>query len=676
MKPFPRLTAPRPVTKVLLGFALVLAVAAAAFDWNWFRRPLERYLIEKSGREVRIGDLHVALGLALEPTVRLRDVYIENAPWAAKRPMAVAGEAIFTFSLRSVWEQRPVILQLVLRDADVDMERRADGLRNWRLTHPDDRGPPKVKVLTLEAHRSRIRFLNGAIDLDVVASGSPAPSAATVPQSTEVLSNKIDFRGTYRGADFAGAALAGAVLSFRESGKSFPLRGHVMSGNTRFDIEGVVADFVDLSAADAHVRIAGPTLARLHPFLSFQPPASRPFELEADVKEAQKEYTFTRLRGRIGATDISGNASYNRNTERPLLQATLHSETADASDLAALIGVNYRKYANAVHPPKAPSALAAEIGSQPAERESSGSNAAEQIFPRREIPVTRTMDASVMMDVRRLHAADIPSIESLTFSAELTDGVIELRRADLGIAGGHVVGSFTLDRRRDPPSVHATVDAHKIRIENLFPSLLATTHGAGALSARIKLAGQGNSIASLMGSATGSFAALVDSGSISNKLDAKLGLNAGKIVGLFFRGDRDIALNCGAMAFDIRNGLGKSRSIVLDTEQTHITGVGTVNLKDQRFELLLTPEPKQPGFFTLHSSIRIDGSLKGVHYSLARRAAPDQGGRAAAPVTHHSLFLPLIESGRLKESQCARILGTTAAAANSVPNEKLERVSR
>jgi hypothetical protein len=52
MKPFQRLTALRPVTKVLVGFALVLAVAAAVFDWNWFRRPLERYLMEKSGREV------------------------------------------------------------------------------------------------------------------------------------------------------------------------------------------------------------------------------------------------------------------------------------------------------------------------------------------------------------------------------------------------------------------------------------------------------------------------------------------------------------------------------------------------------------------------------------------------------------------------------------------------
>src|SRR5260221_3833435 len=133
MKPFPRLTALGPVTKVLVGFALILAITPVVFDWNWFRRPLEQYLMEKSGREVRIGDLHVALGLALEPTVRLRDVYIEHAHWAAKQTMAVAGEAIFTFSLRSLWEQRPVILRLLLPVADDGLERRAGGLRNKRL---------------------------------------------------------------------------------------------------------------------------------------------------------------------------------------------------------------------------------------------------------------------------------------------------------------------------------------------------------------------------------------------------------------------------------------------------------------------------------------------------------------------------------------------------------------
>ena len=134
-------------TGVLLGILVALGVVGALFDWNWFRHPLERYLSESSHREVRIGDLHVDLGWSLEPTVRVRDVFIENASWADKRPAAVAGEASFTFSLKSLWEGRPVISRLVLMDAQLDLERQADGLRNWRLRHPEDRGPGQIKVL-------------------------------------------------------------------------------------------------------------------------------------------------------------------------------------------------------------------------------------------------------------------------------------------------------------------------------------------------------------------------------------------------------------------------------------------------------------------------------------------------------------------------------------------------
>jgi len=121
---------------ILLGLGIAIVLVTALFDWNWLRHPVERYLMDRSNREVRIGDLHVDLGWSLEPTVRLRDVYIENAPWADKRPAAVAGQASFSFSLKSLWEGRPVISRLVLIDADIDLYR----FRDRRCIQPA--GPP------------------------------------------------------------------------------------------------------------------------------------------------------------------------------------------------------------------------------------------------------------------------------------------------------------------------------------------------------------------------------------------------------------------------------------------------------------------------------------------------------------------------------------------------------
>jgi hypothetical protein len=44
-------------------------------------------------------------------------------------------------------------------------------------------------------------------------------------------------------------------------------------------------------------------------------------------------------------------------------------------------------------------------------------------------------------------------------------------------------------------------------------------------------------------------------------MDAKLGLNAGKILRLLITGDRAIGINSAAVAFDFEKGLGKSKAM-------------------------------------------------------------------------------------------------------------------
>ena len=88
-------------TRILLGTLFALTLIVILFDWNWFRHPVERYLSERAHRAVRIYDLHVKIGL--EPTVRVRGVHIENAPWAQKQAMADA-EKPFTFTQERVAE--------------------------------------------------------------------------------------------------------------------------------------------------------------------------------------------------------------------------------------------------------------------------------------------------------------------------------------------------------------------------------------------------------------------------------------------------------------------------------------------------------------------------------------------------------------------------------------------
>ena len=269
--------------RIALGAAIFLAFVAAAlamlvamWDWNWFRHPAEDYFIKRAHRDVHIGDLHVSFNRQLEPTVRLRGVYVENAPWADQRPFASAGEISFTFSLDSIRERRPIVSKLVLVDADIDLERQADGHRNWRLRNPENTARGRMKVRQFEARNTRIRFIRRDVNFEIVAASAvleqPSGNAAGA------LTNQILFQGSFEGTEFSGEMHTSDVVTIMESGVAFPIRGFMESGDTRLEVDGAVADLFRPSSMEGKVRLAGSSFSGLRPFVRGKLPRSRPYQ--------------------------------------------------------------------------------------------------------------------------------------------------------------------------------------------------------------------------------------------------------------------------------------------------------------------------------------------------------------------------------------------------------------
>ncbi len=593
-------------TRILLGIAGVFLLAALLFDSNWLRQPLERYLTEKSGRAVSIEHLNVHLGLDLSPHVTLRGVNIENAKWAAPRPMAVIGEASFSFSLLSTLRGVTIVPLLILSDADIDMEKQADGLRNWRITHPDDRGPAKVKVHLLEAHRSRIRFVDRGRDLDMMASASDLPAERTAAIAKQAgdpaarFTSTVDFSGTYRGARFSGRALTGPALSFLDSGEYFPVRGSAVSREVRLEVDGRIADLLELGAVDANLRIAAPSLAALKPFAPGTLPASHPFDFTLHLVKRDDEYDATNVKGRLGASDLAGAFSVSAKAEPNKVRAKLRSASANLADFTSI---------TAHEEAPATDAPAGGASSHPG-----------KFFPATNLHAERwkTLDAEFDFDARKFSAPESAAVESLRFTGIMRNGALSLKALRIGVAGGEAVGTFALDGRTSPLTGDVALQVRGVRLERLF-TRLADLAAPGPLAGRIRFTGRGDSIAAIMGHATGDVAGLLEGGSISNKLDAKIGLDLGKFVSLYFRGDRDVPVNCAALMFTFKDGAGTARLLRLDTEQTRVEGSGAVTLGDEKFDLRFRPQPKQPGLLALHSVIRVEGDLVRPSIKLDKR---------------------------------------------------------
>src|SRR5262249_55732764 len=158
-----------------------------------------------------------------------------------------------------------------------------------------------------------------------------------------------------------------------------------------------------------------------------------------------------------------------------------------------------------------------------------------------------------------------------------------------------------------------------VRLERVLATLSLPARATGAVNGRIELKGSGASVAALLASSNGSLRGKLSDGRIPNLLDAKLALNPLAVLGAWLSGKPDVPLHCAAAAFDVRGGVGEFRTIALDTERTRVAGRGSLDLGDERLDVLLTPMPKRPGIFDRREAIRVRGPLRDLKVTLEKR---------------------------------------------------------
>ena len=632
----------RALRRALAAFAALVVLALVLQPW-WLAPVVSRHLSESARRPVHFDSMWMTLTAALQPVVHMRGVRIENAPWAdSRRPFAELAAATAVFSWQSLREHRPVIALMVLRDGEVDLERRADGLRNWRLGQPDYRGPGRFKVLAVQGDRAVVRFAHELLELDLEATASANPDrdsgvhAAPTPSSesgaaAEPMPTRLDVRGTWRGVPFAIDATTSEVLTLVETGRMLRARGRIVSGSARIDFDGHLGDIVRDPRFDTRVAAAAPSLAPFAGVLGPHRGEGRALALSGDLKGEPGRYSLAIATGRFGATDLAGELSWARGDERNVARVRLTSESASLADLRSLAGRRRAKEIErvvAASTSRPASAIAQASSAQPGSPASAAASGPDRARP-------RPLDVELSFSARRLQGEGMPWLHSGAVEARLAEGRLVVSRFDVGIGHGHAVGKGSVDIGARPMQGSAEFDVSAVRIESFLPEhaaknlLSGTVHGSGALKA------SGDSAEALLASAAGRVSAFVSAGTISSLLDAKVGLQAGRVVRSMLAGAEPIALRCAATAVDLERGVGKIRTLVIDTERTRTVGSGTIDLANQSFDVVLTPEAKQPGFFILERSIHLHGPLREPRHELIARAAaasaPARSCRAERP---------------------------------------------
>ena len=688
----------------MLALLAAIVVFVLVFDWNWFRKPLQNYISDKTKREFTISSVDVDLGFT--PTIKLKDVFFANADWSKTgKAMAKIDSLEFTVSLRDLWDHKVLVPRAAMSNADFLFEKSKDGKKNWVLQDPSATATSSTfRISSISVDKGHLHYFDHGepLDVDILASTFEPTATAKVTQADAKPTNtsyttRYTFKGKYHEAGFNGDALTGDVLSFQESNVLFPIKGRLDAGTTRLNVEGTVADVVDISAIDVKLQIAGDTLASLYPFLLLPLPASPPYDFRGHLVQKGNRYAIDDLSGKIGSTDIGGSGAYVRREPRPLLTAKLNSKLLNITDLGPVIGVETRdtRSAGTATSTAAASVAAAQKSTatlatvkptqadtntreqaQAKERQTggdkilpTGTTAAkgDGILPKGKFEGSRlkAIDAEIDYSAASLKAPTALPVESMKFSFRLKDAVAKLVPLEFGFAGGRIISDITIDARQEKAlrSVF-NVDFRNIKVAKLFPAMPDIAKGAGELGAQIRLSGAGNSIADAASSANGSVTAAIANGRISNLLDALAGLNGGKAIALFAGGDKDINVNCGGIVFGVKDGIGESQLMVVDTEQTRIDGSGTFSLKDELFDITVAPKPKKPGILSLRTPVHLYGSFRHPDFGLDKGRLVLRAGAAAALaiVNPLSALIPLIETGPGKDTDCARVLAPVQGA--------------
>jgi uncharacterized protein involved in outer membrane biogenesis len=288
----------------------------------------------------------------------------------------------------------------------------------------------------------------------------------------------------------------------------------------------------------------------------------------------------------------------------------------------------------------------------------------------------KALDADVHFAAERIvKEADLP-LSKLSTHLVMKNGVLTLQPLKFAMAGGSVSSDIKLDGSGGngaPIKATADVNARQIQIKQLFPKMQTMQATVGTLSADAKLTSTGDSVAAMLAHSNGELKGLVSEGQVSKLLLEEAGLNVANVIVTKLFGDKQVHLNCLAADLGVSDGVARTRTFVLDTDEAIVDINGSVNLSKETLDLRVKPETKQLRLFTLRTPFYVKGTFKDPDLSLDKKVLAIKGGAAAllatvaAPV---AALLPLINTGPDKETPCNALLAKARAEPVAPPPGK------
>jgi hypothetical protein len=640
------------VLRRILRVALVL-VAIVALAWlllyvtkgRFLRHPFERTVGAALHRTVSVaGDFQLYLD-PLDIKFVADGLTISNPSWTS-RPLLFAARRIDTriATVPLLFGKRRMHW-LDLADGAVDLEWNADHSANsWTFSTKKGGKPfrfPVIDRATLAG--TTLRYRDPRMRLQVDA------RFETIRSHDARIGSALHLAGTGRIRDTP-FTLAGALLSpdatIARGRNKLTLTAH--TAHDVLDVHATLPTLAQIEDVPLRVDARGRNLAEVLDIIGVVVPDTRRYRLSSQLVLSGIEYRFTKLAGTFGDSDLAGGFTVRTVEPRVHVAADLVTRRLDIADAAPFIGYN---------PDVAASGVMPKIGGVP------------RLLPDTPVRIEalRNFDANLRWRVGAVRSRNVP-LSDIALTLSLDDNLLKLSPLTLTMARGRVAADVTIDARRRP--VHTVYDVRLAptpvgRLLAGFGVIEAGT--TGSVHGRLHLEGDGDSLHRSLSTANGRMALIVPSGTFWMRNVQLAELDVGVFVQRLLQGKlkEPVRVNCGLIAFTVRNGVAAADPILIDTTKNVIVGRGGIRFADESLDLLFRGEGKKFSLLSGQSPIGLQGYLGAPRMNLLSRSLALRAGAGIALgiLAPPAAILAFVDPGTAKSAACGPVLAGAGAAA-------------
>lgn len=645
------------VLTTIVGLIVLAWAVLYVTKGRFLKHPFEHIVGDLTHRQVKVaGDFQFYFDpIALK--FRADGMTVSNPKWAGTTDFFSADKLdarIATFP--SLFGKRR-INWLDLQNGHVDLQwDKAHKTNTWTFGEAGKAGKalelPLIRRALVDGTVLHYRDPKGQLSADI--------AVKTVRAEDTRFANAIRFTGTgrARGTPFT---MSGALLSPNAtvSGGRNQLQLHIAAVDTVADIAGTLPGATELDGADLHADVRGANLSDAFAVAGIAVPDTRAYRLQASLTKHDDTWRFTHLKGHFGDSDLAGSLTVALKQPRMKVTADLVTHSLDIVDVGPFVGYN----PNAAARGKA--GIVRQQGGHP------------MILPDAPLRVNalRNFDADVRYKVGAIAGKHIP-VSNIDLTLKLDDGLLKLSPLTFDVAGGHLASDILINARR--ASVYTDYD---IRLSPTPMGRLLGDFGVaesgttGTIKARVKMAGLGDTVHQSLANSNGRIAVIIPAGTMWTRNVQLAELDIGTFIQKMFQHKlkKPVEINCGLIAFTVRNGIAAADPILIDTKKNVMLGRGGFSFKDEALDLRFRADAKTFSLFSGQSPVGIDGyfakpGLDVISPELIGRGAAAVGlGVVASPIAS---ILAFIDPGDAKAAACGPVLAGANARAQRTKSGK------